>query len=206
MEAVVAEGSAVILTEVFSVAQLIETCERWLAVTSRTGIRPPFMMSPITGIFGDHLKAVARRDRLDVPVQALDMAGIVLSRACYRVVRERDYPVLLLFGGARQQLDFSGLVGGGMAATINWSTAAELLAADLPAEATIEQAVDPDTVQTLLRAFPEVRKALDPDGLRVEEFEDFGPVQYFRDRFIEGWDAVLEMIGSTRAEVVAAGR
>ena len=52
----------VIVTEVFSVAQVIETCDRWLAVTERTGVRPPFMMSPITGIFGDHLKKRAARD------------------------------------------------------------------------------------------------------------------------------------------------
>ena len=36
-EALVAEGSQVIVTEVFSVAQVIEACERWLAVTQRTG-------------------------------------------------------------------------------------------------------------------------------------------------------------------------
>jgi len=199
METLVAEGSQVILTEVFSVAQVVETCERWLAVTQRTGVRPPFFMSPITGIFGDHLKAIAKRDGLDVPAEAMEMAGVLLSRACYRVVRERDYPVMLLYGGARIQLDFSGLVGGSMAATINWSTAAELLEADLPANATVEDEVEAEIRRTLVEAFPEVRQALAPDGLRLEDFEDFGPVQYFRDVFIEGWNSVGEMIRTERA-------
>jgi predicted aldo/keto reductase-like oxidoreductase len=35
------------------------------------------------------------------------------ASACYQVVREREYPVTLLYGGARIELDFSGLVGGG---------------------------------------------------------------------------------------------
>ena len=204
MESLVAEGSQVIITEVFSLAQLIEVCERWEAVAARTGVRPPFMMSPITGIFGDHLKKVAAHKGLDVPASAMEMAGVLLSRACYRVVRERGYPVMLLYGGARIELDFSGLVGGGMAATINWSTAAELLAADLPAVATIEDPVDPAIERLLTESFPAVRQALDPNGLSLEEFEAFGPVQHFRDAFIAGWDAVLEMIATARAEAAVS--
>ena len=204
-EAIVADGSQVIVTEVFSLAQLIEVCERWIAVTDRTGVRPPFLMSPITGIFGDHLKKVAARDGLDVPDTDMEMAGVLLSRACYKLVREREFPVILLYGGARIQLDFSGLVGGGMAATINWSTAAELLEADLPAVATVDEPVDPGIEKRLRESFPEVRHALDPKGLSLEEFEDFGPVQHFRDNFIAGWNAVRGMIAAARADAAASG-
>jgi transaldolase len=202
-EAVVAEGGQVIVTEVFSVAQVIETCERWLAVTNRTGVRPPFFMSPITGILGDHLKKLAARDGLDVPAEAMEMAGVVVGRACYDIVRERDYPVTLLYGGARIELDFSGLVGGSMAATINWSTAAELLEADLPAEITVTDPVDPAVRQLLLETFPEMHQALDPEGLGSAGFEDFGPVQHFRDLFIAGWNSVRVMIREARVESAA---
>ncbi len=195
-------GSQVIVTEVFSVAQLVEVCERWLAVTRRTGAHPPFFISPITGIFGDHLKKVAAREGLQVPVAAMEMAGVLLSRHCYRVVREREYPVTLLYGGARIQLDFTGLVGGGMAATINWSTAEELLRADLPVVATITDPVTPDLEQLLVATFPAVRAALRIDGLGVGEFADFGPVQHFRDAFVAGWNAVLGMIAEQRRALV----
>ena len=197
-ETLVAEGSQVIVTEVFSVAQVIETCDRWLAVTERTGVRPPFMMSPITGILGDHLKKRAGQADLAVPAEAMEMAGVILARACYRTVRERGYPVLLLYGGARIDLDFSGLVGGGMAATINWATAADLLAADGEGLATVEDPIDPAVMQSLLAAFPEMRQALDPDGLALADFEGFGPVQHFRDLFIAGWHSVLDMIRAAR--------
>lgn len=204
LEAIVAEGSAVIVTEVFSLAQLIETCERWLRVVARTSQRPPFFISPITGIFGDHLKKVAAREGREVPTASMDLMGVILSRRCHQVVRDRGYPPTLLFGGARIPLDFTGLVGDGQAATINWSTAAELLAADPPVDVTIDDPVDPDVERTLLDAFPDVRQALDPDGLTLEEFEGFGPVQHFRDNFIAGWDGVLGMIRESRAEGVAA--
>lgn len=205
LEVLVAEGSQVIVTEVFSVAQVREVCERWLRVTDETGVRPPFFMSPITGIFGDHLKKVAARDGIDVPAdrmppdELMELAGVLVSRACYRVVRENEYPVTLLYGGARIQLDFSGLVGGGMAATINWSTAAELIEADPPAEVTVEDPIDPAIVEQLSATFPEVRQALEPDGLSLEEYEGFGPVQHFRDNFIAGWTAVRQMIADERA-------
>lgn len=208
LEVLVEEGSQVIVTEVFSVAQVREVCERWLAVTERTGVRPPFMMSPITGIFGDHLKKVAVREGIEVPGdhmppdELMELAGVVVSRACYRVVRENDYPVMLLYGGARTQFDFSGLVGGGMAATINWSTAAELIAADPPVSVSVEEPVDPAVVARLEETFPDVRRALDPNGLSLDEYEDFGPVQHFRDNFIAGWDAVRRMIGDARTEAV----
>ena len=54
-----------------SLAQLMEACERWLAVTGRTGVRPPLILAPITGIFGDHLRAEAARAGLDVPEDAV---------------------------------------------------------------------------------------------------------------------------------------
>ena len=72
------------MTEVFSLAQFVETSERYLRVTERTGVRPPFFMSPITGIFGDHLKAVAERDGLSVDAADMELAGVALSRECYR--------------------------------------------------------------------------------------------------------------------------
>ncbi len=200
MEALVAEGSQVIITEVFSTAQVIETCERWLAVTERTGVRPPFFMSPITGILGDHFKKLAARDGLDVSPEAMELAGVAVSRACYDVVREREYPVTLLYGGARIELDFSGLVGGDMAATINWSTAAELIEHDPPVRVTVTEPVDAAVTKILTDAFPEMRQALDPEGLAVEDFEEFGPVLHFRDAFIAGWDSVCQMIREARAE------
>ena len=134
----------------------------------------------------------------------VEIAGVLLSRACFRVVRERQYPVMLLYGGARIELDFSGLIGGGMAATINWSTAAELLAADGQARATVEDPVDPAIVERLTALFPEMRQALDPNGLALEAFEEFGPVQHFRDLFVAGWHSVLEMIRTERAESAVA--
>ena len=200
MERVVEQGWPVIVTEVFSLDQVVAACELYLRVTARTGVRSPFFMSPITGILGDHLKKLAKAQGLDVPVRAMELAGIGLSRRCAALVAEREYPVTLLFGGARIPEDLTGLVGAHHHATINWSTFAEILATDPPIERTIDAPFDPEVERALLDTFPDVWKAWEIGRLDPEDFEEFGPVQHFRDNFLAGWHGVLAMIAARRAE------
>jgi transaldolase len=198
-ETLVAEGSPTIVTEVFSLAQLIETNERFLAASSRAGVRPPFFISPISGIFGDYLKAVSERDGLDVDPSRTEIAGMILARACYEVCLERNYSSTLLVGGARIPFDILGLVGSKMHATINWSTFAEILAQEPAPTASFADPIAPEVTRELERTFPEVAAALRVDGLALDEFEKFGPVLFFRDKFVEGWHAVRDSIAEVRA-------
>ena len=202
-EALVEEGCPTIVTEVFSLAQFVDTAERYLRVTDRTGVRPPFFMSPITGIFGDHLKAVAKRDGLEVDAADMEIAGVALSRECYRIATERGYPVTLLCGGARIPLDLTGLVGGALHATINWSTFAEVVASDAPFALGIDEPLDAAALARLDASFDDYRRAMRLDGLTLEEYEGFGPVQHFRNNFIAGWTKVHEAITAERARVAA---
>ena len=143
MEQAVAHGWPIIVTEVFSLDQVEAACELYVRVTDRTGVRSPFFMSPITGIYGDHLKKLAKAGNLDVPVEAMELVGVGLGRRAAALVAERDYPVTLLFGGARIPEDLLGLVGDRHCATINWSTFAEILALDPPIRRTIDAPFDP---------------------------------------------------------------
>lgn len=206
LDILVADDSPVIVTEVFSVAQVIAVCERWLAAAGRSGRRPPFFMSPITGIFSDYLRGMSDRHRRSVPDDAIGLAGVLVARACHRVVRERGYPVGLLFGGSRSTRDFTGLVGDGMAATINWTTAATLLDLDPEILVTIHDAVDPATEASLRLAFTDVARALEPGAIAPADFATFGPVSYFRDAFVGGWETLVGAIRSRRAAPTATGR
>jgi hypothetical protein len=199
-EVLVTEGQPTVVTEVFSLGQIIETCERYLATAERTGVRPPFVIAPITGIFGDHLRAVARRDEIEMPPDLLDLAGVIFGRAAARLVRERAYPVTLLFGGARTMVDLTGLIGDGHHATVNWSTFAEVLRSNPSVRSTIRDAVPDRAIRLLTSSFDAMRRALSEDGLALEEFEDFGPVQHFRDNFVAGWSVLLEAVGAARLQ------
>lgn len=203
-ETLVAEGGQTIVTEVFSLDQLVDTCERYERVTASTGIRPPFFMSPITGIFGDHLKKLAARDGLAVSASDMELAGVALSRECYRLVKERNYPVTLLCGGSRVPFDLTGLVGADLHATINWSTFAEVMASDEPFAPGFGLPIDSTVIARLEATFDDVRRALHLGSLTVGEYEEFGPVQHFRDNFISGWNAVLAAIADARAKAPAS--
>jgi transaldolase len=201
-EALVAEGSPTIITEVFSIAQFVAACERYVAITDRTNVRPPFFLSPITGIFGDHLKRVAARDGSDASASELELVGVAVARACLALGKARNYPVTLLCGGSRVPFDLVGLVGADVHVTINWSTFAEVLNDDVPFEVGFDRPIPDAVIERLGRSFPDVRRALDPAGLVPEEFEDFGPVRHFHDAFVAGWQAVATGIRDARRELV----
>jgi transaldolase len=197
-EHIVAAGYPSIVTEVFSLDQLVYACEAYLRVTSRSGVRPPFFISPITGILGDHLKRVAAGHAIECDPAVIDWAGVILARACNRVVEERGYPVTLLFGGARIMRDFTGLVGGATAATINYSTIDELVLANPTVEDSIHAAVDSALVSELRNKFADFALAMQLGALEPEAFESFGPVQHFRNNFLSGWIAVRQAIAAER--------
>jgi hypothetical protein len=46
--------------------------------------------------------------------------------------------------------------------------------------------------------FEDVRRALAPDGLTIDEYDGFGPVQHFRNTFISGWTAVHAAVAEER--------
>jgi hypothetical protein len=160
-------------------------------------------MSPITGIFGDHLKAVAAREGRAVQAADAELAGVALMRACYRLAKARAYPVTLLAGGARIPFDLTGIVGGELHATINWSTFAEVIAAGTPLRRGIEEPIDPAALERLRDTFDDFRTAFAPDALAVDEFADFGPVQHFRNNFMAGWTQVRAAIADERAALIA---
>ncbi|MEX1297010.1 MAG: transaldolase family protein [Candidatus Limnocylindrales bacterium] len=194
METLVAEGQPVLMTEVFSLAQVARTCERYLRATDAAGTRPVFIMAPITGIFGDHLRAVAARDGLEIEAGDITWAGVIWARAAKRLVDEHEYPVRLLYGGARSNADLVDLVGGGHASTVNWSTFADVLEADPERRETVDEPVPADIEARLRATFDDFRRALELDGLEEAAFEEFGPVQHFRDAFITGWRAVRDAV------------
>ncbi len=175
-EYAVRKGSQVIVTEVFSTAQVIETCERYLRVTAETGVRPPFFMSPITGILGDHLKKLAARDGLDVPDAAMEhgrrhrQPRLLRGRGRARVpgdaaLRRCPHRARLQRSHRRRHGRDHQLVHRGRAHRARSARGGDR---DRPGRPGRHQDV-------LTEAFPEMRQALDPAALPLEDFEEFGP-------------------------------
>jgi transaldolase len=86
--------------------------------------------------------------------------------------------------------------------TINWEgTADKLLEQDPPVVYRLFNPVPQKVIDELIEKLPDFERGYREDGLTVEEFEDFGPVQLFKSAFTKSWGKVLEVIKQRRSEV-----
>lgn len=197
--ALVERGIPICATEVFAIAQATYVCEAFERAARSAGKRPPFFVTHITGIFDEYLQAYVKREAVAITPEVLRQAGAAIAHAEYRLHKEKRYPGTLLGGGARGIQHFSDMVGGDMHVTINWSTARELLDADLPASPRIHDQPPPEVIEELSAKLPDFRRAYAVDGLSPREFRDFGPLLHFRASFLRGWTRLLDEIKSRRA-------
>ncbi len=194
-----AENVPVIATEIMGVSQAIAACELHRDVAAATGKAPPFFVTHITGIFDQYLEAWALREGIDISGEALAQAGCAIARKQYALLAQRGYPVTMLGGGARDTRHFTEMVGSGVHVTLNWSGMADKLIEDDPPVLDRMTAQMPGQgIMELLDKLPDFRKAYREDGMKIEEFMDFGPVKFFRDMFVKGWDQLLNTVQECR--------
>lgn len=195
VEYLVARDIPVIATEIMSIAQMIAVCEAYGRASGKSGHEPPLYVTHITGIFDEHLNHLAAAGSISVGRDALFQAGLIVARRQYKMMIERDYPGVLLGGGARGLHHFTEMVGGRLHVTINWNGAADrLLENDPPVVDRMDCAVPEQYLEELLFNVPDFERAYRSDGLTVDEFADFGPVRLFRSQFMTGWDILTEAV------------
>ena len=93
---------------------------------------------------------------------------------------------------------FTEFVGGDLHVTINWCTAEQLIEADEPVVSRIGEETAQSVIDELSEKFVDFRRAFDEDGLSVEQFAGFGPVQLFRNAFLNGYYLLLAEIAARR--------
>ena len=92
------------------------------------------------------------------------------------------------------------MVGGDVCITMNWRGHADkLLELDQPVVSRLFNPVQDHVLDELLTKVPAFRQAYMEDGLKVEEYEEYGPVMYFRNMFISAWENTLKLIKERRA-------
>jgi transaldolase len=196
--ALVERNIPVCATEVFSLSQAVYMCELWERSVRKYGNRPPFFMTHITGIFDQHLGNVVKERGIQIAPEVLAQAGCCVGRKEYFLLKQRGYVTTLLGGGARGLQHFTEFVGADMHITINWSTAQELIEKDLPAVERINVVTPAEVVQELDAKLPEFHKAYHEGALELKEFKGFGPVQLFRNMFLDGYGKLLKEIAERR--------
>ena len=198
IEACVEEGIPICATEVFSIAQARHMCELYEKAARRTGNYPEFFITHITGIFDEYLGKVARREGIEIDPKVLAWAGCAVARKEYKMLKERGFHTTMLGGGARDNYHFTEMVGGDVHVTINWSTAQDIISKDPPLTCRIDVETPQEVIDELAAKFVAFRQAYEDDGLAVEEYAEYGPVQLFRNAFLKGWHLLLAEVASRR--------
>ena len=186
-------------TEVMGLSQAVSICEEYQRVSRKSGKTPPFFVTHITGILDDHFKRVIKANNLKLDEKLVTYAGLSIAKKEYELLKSRNYPGIMIGGGARKLEDFTELVGGDLHITINWTGTAEtLIEADMQAVSRIEENLSDAEMQLLKDQLPDYGRALDVDGMQVDEYYDYGGVELFRTSFQKGWNELLALIAQRR--------
>ena len=194
IEELVAKNIPVCATEIFTISQAVDIGEVYKRTVEKTGNKPPFYVTHITGILDQYFGDLVKNEKISIDPDILKQAGTIIGRKEYRIWKERGYDGYILGGGARWPDHFRNFIGGDMHITINWSTVEELNAADGPIERRIDEPTPNEIIQELKEKLPNFRRAYEEDGLKYDEFADFGPVMLFKTMFLNGYSRLIDEV------------
>ncbi|MBP8910917.1 MAG: hypothetical protein KBI32_05370 [Phycisphaerae bacterium] len=200
MGVLIEENTPLNATEVMGLAQVIDVCEMYKKITAKTRKKPVMYYSLITGIYDEWLHKEVAAQGIKINPDVLYQAGMIIAKKIYKLAHDRGYELGFIGGGVRGLQHFTEMVGGDVCITMNWGgQAEELLKLDLPVVARLFNPVQDHVLDELLTKVPGFRQAYMQDGLSVHEYEEYGPVRYFRDMFVEAWRNTLNLIRERRA-------
>jgi transaldolase len=194
-------GVNVNATVSFTVPQAIavaEAVERGLNRRAAEGQEIGQMTPVCTLMIGrtdDWMKVVAQRDGIAIDPASLNWAGLAVFKNAYHIWQERGYRVRLLAAAYRHLGHWSELIGGDIVLTIPYDWQLKINASDLPVVERIHHPVDPQIVAALYDQIPDFRRAYDPDGMAVEEFDGYGATVRTLRAFIQ---AAHDLMGVVR--------
>lgn len=183
-------------TEIFALDQAIAVCRAYSNAAERSGRRPPLFVTNITGIFDKYLAEYVQREKVEIAPKVLRQAGWAVAHEQYRLAKEREYPGLMLGGGALAPYHFTEMVGGDMHVTLNWSLIKVLLDADEPVVERISSPAAPAVVEELAEKLPVFREAFYEGQLPLERFCSYGPLVLFRGMFVAGYQRLVDAIAA----------
>ena len=135
-------------------------------------------MSPVctmmVGRLDDWMQVLAKRDGILIDPGYVHWAGVACFKQAYAIFKERGYRARLLAAAYRHHLHWSELIGGDIVLTIPYAWQRLFNASDIEVVPRIDNPVPDGRRRSSTTHFPDFRRAYDPDGMTVEEFDSFG--------------------------------
>jgi transaldolase len=174
------QGININATVCFTLPQAIavaEAVERGLNRRDQKG-KPTSTMHPVctimVGRLDDWIQVLAKRDGILVDPAVLFWPGVAVFKKAYSVFNKRDYRARLLAAAYRHQLHWSEFIGADVVLTIPYEWQVLFNASEVPIVPRIDVPVEPKILNALQARFPDFRRAYEPDGLAVEDFDTYG--------------------------------
>ncbi|HET9522572.1 MAG TPA: transaldolase family protein [Candidatus Limnocylindrales bacterium] len=192
LEEATARGVVINATVAFTVAQALavgDAVERGLRRYEASGgdtSRFSPVCSLMIGRLDDWMKVLVERDDIALDPTAANWAGIAVFKRAYGLFQERGYQTRLLAAAYRHRLHWTELVGGDVVLTMPHAWQVRFNGSGIDPAERIGEPVDQRIVDDLLRRIPDFARAYEPDGLAVEEFEQFGATARTLRGFVAG--------------------
>ena len=200
MEEATYRGVSVNCTVSFSVAQAVaaaEAVERGLVRREREGL-PTDNMGPVitimVGRIEDWLKVLVERDGIIVHPAALAYSGVAVFKRAYRIFQERGFRARLLAAAIRHHLHWSEFIGGDVVITLPSKWQKQFNASTVEVRERMDDPVDPGVHRRAVQPFADFRRAYEPDGLPIDEFDTFAPSVRTLRTFIASYHDLLAAV------------
>jgi len=200
LEEMTAAGVSVNATVSFTVPQALavaEAVERGLRRREEAG-EDIETMSPVctimVGRLDDWLQVQA--DSLGVLLTPgfVNWAGVACVKRAFALYHERGYRTRLLAAAYRNHLHWSQLIGGDIVLTIPYKWQLLFNASDIDVVPRFDDPVPADVLAELEAKLPDFRRAYEPDGLSVEEFDMFGATRRTLRGFIASYQELVAVV------------
>ena len=180
IEEVTARGISINATVSFTVPQALavgEAVERGLRRREAEG-HDVSSMGPVctimVGRLDDWMKVAADKSGVTLDPGYFEWAGVAAFKRAYQIYTERGYRARLLSAAFRNHMHWSQLVGGDVVISPPFGWQRRLNASGIDAVPRIDDPVAPEVLKALYGQVGEFRRAYDPDGLSIAEFDSFG--------------------------------
>ena len=175
------QGVSINATVSFSVAQTIavaDAVERGLKRREAEGLDIS-QMGPVctimVGRVDDWVKVCAEKTGVTVDPGIMEWAGVAVFRNAHKLYTERGYRTRLLSAAFRNHMHWSEILGGDCVISPPYGWQVKINNSGIiPNLKSVEEPIEARILEPMLEKLPEFRKMYEVDGLKIEEFTNFG--------------------------------
>src|SRR4051794_11404513 len=195
IEELTAQGVSINATVCFTVPQALAVgaaVERGLERRGDLGDMTP-VCTIMVGRLDDWIEIAAAKAGTLLTPGVASWAGIACIKRAYPIYKERGYRTRLLAAAYRNHRHWSELIGGDIILTIPYKWQRLFNASDVPVKARFDEPVPERALEELAKV-PDFLRAYEPDGMTIDEFDDYGATRRTLRGFIGSLDALVATI------------